>query len=66
MYFPIESSSQYFVNGFAQPARSLLINGIHQMAINVHSDVDAAVAQFAFNIFWMLTTPYWGKFNIQK
>jgi len=35
------------------------------MTINIHRNIDAAVAQFAFNIFWMLT-PYWGKFNIQK
>ncbi len=35
------------------------------MTMNIHRNIDAAVAQLALDIFWMLT-PYWGKFNIQK
>jgi hypothetical protein len=38
-------------NSLAQTTRRLLVYRLHQMPINIHCDVDAAVAELALDVF---------------
>lgn len=48
-------SNSFSENCFAEHADCLLVDSVHQMAINVHRDVDAAVAEVALDVFRMFS-----------